>query len=221
MKINYFIGSPKIGISFSNRILHMIHEELDLNEDNYQGNFYNINHSLLSKEELNCIIDGDVLVLAFPLYVDGIPAHLLEQLTILESEIKEKETCSLTMYGIINCGFIEAKQCRYAAKMLEFFCEKSGIQLGQILCVGGGEMMQGFWNAGLKFGQGPLATLDRTFSSFLANIRAKNSGETLYMQAKMPAFFFRFMSAHTFWNQHAKNNGLTVKDLKRRIQLPD
>ena len=218
MKVTFLIGSPKMGQSFSEKILEML--QRNLKQRNCivdDSKIYNINRKPLSKEERDEICNSDVLVVAFPLYVDGIPGHLLEQLTVLEKEFRSRDCHDLMLYGIINNGFIEGIQSRNAARMLELFARRAGIRMGQILCVGAGEMTRMMLNMKIPFGKGPLSKMDHIYTTFLSNLSARKEGEMLVMQPSYAGWIFRAMSASYFWRPAARKNGLSGKDLNRRI----
>ena len=90
MKISFIIGSPKMGESFSATIIDMIRSDLQQKGSiDASSKVYNINRKRLDEAELEEVIAGDAIVLAFPLYVDGIPGHVVEQLHTLEKAIKK------------------------------------------------------------------------------------------------------------------------------------
>ena len=74
MKIALINGSPKSKQSSSEAILNDLQTCLskDIEVDNYS-----FRKSFLTKDEIEALVNFDVLVFAFPLYVDGVPSHLL------------------------------------------------------------------------------------------------------------------------------------------------
>ena len=91
------------------------------------------------------LVNANAIVFACPLYVDGIPGHLLSCLTELE---RQSQTflwqTSLwqghkpLIYGIVNCGFYEGVQAQYALDVLRNWAAKSGCTWGGGIGVGGG-----------------------------------------------------------------------------------
>ena len=107
MKISFINGSPKIGTSCSGTLLNQLQKDL-LNkgaqiistEDFF---VYRINKAPLSDANIAEIIKSDIIVVAFPLYVDGIPSHMLAALYQLEEAfLKVSEPQKTLFYGIIN-----------------------------------------------------------------------------------------------------------------------
>ena len=84
--------------------------------------------------------DADSVVFSMPLYVDGIPSHILPFLREMELAFKEKKS-ALNVYVIANNGFIEGKQNEPLMQNMEHFCERSGVNWCGGLGIGGGVMM--------------------------------------------------------------------------------
>ena len=60
----------------------------------------------------------DTIVLSFPLYFDALPSHLLSFLLQWEKE-RKRAAVKVNLYVIVNCGFFEGKQNRYALQVVE------------------------------------------------------------------------------------------------------
>lgn len=86
------------------------------------------------------IKEADAIVVAFPLYMDAMPSHMLRFLKGLE-EYAEHFPFSGKLYAIVNNGFYEGEQCEPALDMLQMFCMRTGIVWGGGLGIGGGEML--------------------------------------------------------------------------------
>lgn len=82
--------------------------------------------------------DVDRLIIAMPVYVDGIPAHVLEFLSYIEEEAKNWHC---TVYVATNCGFFEGNQCSHLMRQVRCWCNKVGLAYGGGLGTGGGEML--------------------------------------------------------------------------------
>lgn len=83
--------------------------------------------------------DIDALILAAPLYVDGIPSHVLEFLQQAE-EFCVKNGCHFFVYAISNNGFIEGVHNKSHLRMYECWCQRAGLTWGGGVGIGGGEM---------------------------------------------------------------------------------
>jgi len=82
----------------------------------------------------------DALVIALPVYVDGVPSHVLRFMEEAERFLKEND-CRFKLYVISNCGFYEGTQCKHALSIMRSFCKASGLTWGGGLGIGAGEML--------------------------------------------------------------------------------
>jgi hypothetical protein len=85
-------------------------------------------------------VDGtDLLVLAFPLYVDSLPApltHLLELIAGRRAPVASPGTPRLAV--IVQCGFPESRQCDTAVGICRLFSERAGMRWAGALAMGMG-----------------------------------------------------------------------------------
>ena len=89
---------------------------------------------------LEQIKDAQAVVFGLPLFVDGIPSHVLRFLEKMEAYCRENDL-DLTVYCIANNGFIEGKQNEPLMQMFEHFCTRAGIAWGGGVGIGGGVML--------------------------------------------------------------------------------
>lgn len=93
---------------------------------------------------LNKIENTDIIILAFPLYVDTLPAPLIRTFELIAENIdgkKQKRTQKLM--AIVNCGFPEASHNKYALAICKQFALETGMQWIGGLSLGGGEAISG------------------------------------------------------------------------------
>lgn len=93
-----------------------------------------------NQKVLAAIKDADNVVFAMPLYVDGVPSHVLPLLKELESFSKEQKW-DKRVYVIANNGFIEGKQNEPLMQIMENFCRRSNLSWCGGFGVGGGVMV--------------------------------------------------------------------------------
>ena len=86
------------------------------------------------------LTDADAVVFAMPLYVDGIPSHVLGFLEKLE-RLSRETALHFRMYAIANNGFIEGRQNEPLMRSLEHFCARSGLTWCGGVGIGGGVML--------------------------------------------------------------------------------
>jgi len=84
--------------------------------------------------------DADTVVFSMPLYVDGVPSHVLPFLQEMEKWCRDNDP-GLRVYVIANNGFIEGRQNEPLMQVMENFCIRSGIEWCGGLGIGGGVMM--------------------------------------------------------------------------------
>ena len=208
MNICLIDGSPKPKGSTSGRILTVIEQNLGL------GHQYTRFDTAVGNPDalIESLGGSDVILLAFPLYADGIPAHLLRLLTAVENTIISVAKGAV-LYVIVNNGFYEARQNTIALSMTRIFCEKSGLVWGQGLAIGGGGMLA---SAPLTI---PLMKSIRNVLVKLAdNIQTKKTAETLFAQPDIPRRFY-IIGAHMGWRMSAKQNGVSRKALRGKQSL--
>ena len=84
--------------------------------------------------------DAQAVVFALPLYVDGIPSHVLRFLEQMEAFCKEN-SLRLNVYCVANNGFIEGRQNEPLMQSFAHFCSRAGLTWGGGVGIGGGVML--------------------------------------------------------------------------------
>ena len=84
--------------------------------------------------------DAQAVVFGLPLYVDGVPSHVLRFLEEMETFCRENGL-KLRVYVIANNGFIEGKQNEPLMRVFENFCMRAGLAWGGGVGIGGGVML--------------------------------------------------------------------------------
>jgi len=163
-----------------------------------------------SIKEMEQLAECNVLVFAFPIYVDGIPSHLLNCLMQLESFFSAKEEKDIIVYSIANCGFYEGHQAAIAIEMMKNWCIKAGLCWGQGVGVGAGGMLTSIKN--VPIGYGPKKSLGAAFEKLAKNILEHSSGEDIFITADFPRTLYK-LAAEMGWRKSIKANGMKKKDL--------
>ena len=83
---------------------------------------------------------ADAVVFCLPLYVDGIPSHVLRFMEAMEAFCRQN-SLRLNVYCIANNGFIEGKQNEPLMQVFENFCVRTGLAWGGGVGIGGGVML--------------------------------------------------------------------------------
>lgn len=209
MKIVLINGSPKVKGSTSEALTGALKDCLSSMADIIEIGFHT---PALPQGAFEQMRDADAWVFLYPLYVDGIPGHLLSCLTQLEQA--HLINADLRIYGVVNCGFYEGVQAEYAIDVLQNWCEKSGFAWGAGVGIGGGGAFVQF--TGSKPGQGPRAPIDRALEELAEKILQRQTDEKRYANIGFPRFVYR-LGAQIGWRMLIKANGGKVKDLNKRL----
>lgn len=205
MRIALINGSPKVDNSSSSMLLEELKRYLG---DKIEVVDFGFHAATISKNVIEELAKTDVWVFAYPLYVDGIPGHLLSCLTQLEEV--HLQNPKLYIYGIVNCGFYEGVQAKFALKLLQNWTTKASFVWGGGVGVGGGGGLS--MMPKMKPGQGPIAPIDKALKTLAATICKKEVQDNNYISVAFPRFLYK-MGAQMGWRQNIKKNGGKVKDL--------
>lgn len=135
MKVVFINCSPKRKFSASAYFLGLLHlfvkgakitETLRCAKDN--------------ERILHQLRDADTVIFSLPLYVDGIPSHVLHFLKDMEQFCKSNNV-HLNCYSISNNGFIEGCQSEPLLQVFQNFCKRAGLFWGGGIGIGGGVML--------------------------------------------------------------------------------
>ena len=209
MKIVLINGSPKVKGSTSEALAGALKDCLSSKADVIEIGFH---APTLPQGTIDQMRDADAWIFVYPLYVDGIPGHLLSCLVQLEQA--HLVNTVLRIYGIVICGFYEGVQAEYAIDVLENWCEKSGFTWGVGVGVGGGGASVQI--TGSKPGQGPRAPIDRALEELSEKILRKQTDEKRYVNIGFPRFVYK-LGAQLGWRMEIKANGGKAKDLNRKL----
>ncbi len=148
------------------------------------------------------------LVLAMPLYVDGIPSNVLRLMERLELY-----GGSRTVYTIANMGFYESRQIENLLGMVRSWCDVCGCTYGGGIAIGAGEMLGMEKLASLE--KGPAANMHKGFALLAEAVQNGTAIDDIYAD---PSGFPRrlyLMAGNHGWIKGAKENGLGKSDLLR------
>lgn len=212
MKIAIINGSPKAKGSTSSFLIKKM--EPMISSENTLVH-YNISKKPLTEEQYKELCQMDTLLFAFPLYIDAIPAHLFRMLVTLEEYMKTNRQKTIYVYALINNGFYEGRQNNIAVRLLKNWCLRAGLEFGQGIGQGAGEMMN--FVEKVPVGHGPLKNMGNSLKCLADNINSRSTGEAIFFSPNFPRFLWKFNGTHFFWNSTAKSNGLKKKDILKRL----
>ena len=212
MKISLINGSPKVKDSASGIILKELKNYLNNNEPikNLSILEYYFRNNKLDNYIVQELIESNILVFSFPLYVDGVPSHLLRCLLQLEDSLRNIKDKDIKVYALVNSGFYEGKQNKLAIEIIENWCEKCCIKWGQGLGIGAGPLLHSVKN--VPAGHGPKRSFGKALTIISNNILNNSSENNLFINANFPRFVYKF-AGEMGWKKAVKANKLQVKDL--------
>jgi len=205
MKIAAINGSPKTA-GISALIIKQMEKLLDERIKTYHA--MRLVRAETPQEAIAGMLDADILLIVYPLYVDSLPSPLIELLTRLESAAR-RGAAAPQVFAIVNAAF-ESAQTTLALEMIEHFTYRAGLPWGYGVGIGAGSML---YNAGENWGKGLASDIHYALSDMAAAIKEKRRGQNIYVAPKFPRFLYRAVANIGFW-LGAKRNG--VSNLRAR-----
>lgn len=155
------------------------------------------------------IAEVDLVVLAFPLYIDTLPAPVIDFLERLSSHRKtHPDTKAPHLVALVNCGFPEASQMDNVLALLSQFCKEAGFVWGGGMALGG---RHGLGDKPLaKWGSSTLAiraALDLASEALSHGQAIPQQAVELLAKPQYPSALFRF-GAQFFWKKEGANHGI-------------
>jgi len=204
------VGSPRTRKSTSASLGGYLFEQL--NARGIDTETIQIYTSINSPERMNTMYEAinntDLVLLAFPLYVDSLPAPVIAALEKITTHCKDKNS-HIRFAAISNCGFPGADHNATALAICEEFAHEAGFAWLGSLALGAGE--------GIVHGV-PLHELDgraislRQALDFAAESLANGksipqSARDLLAKPVIPYWMYTFMGRFG-WEQQAKQYGV-------------
>lgn len=163
MKLSIINGSPRGATGNTEKLLDHFINGFNETEGNSVEKFYLVKEKPEFEKLKNLFLNAEIILIAFPLYVDAMPGSVKDFIESLEPLIGKRPDLSL-MFMIQN-GFPET----YHNRFVEKYCEKLTKKLGCIyegsICKGGCEgltvqppalvekVFTGFYELGKSFGK--------------------------------------------------------------------
>jgi len=209
VKIALINASPKKTESASGALLdelkRVVPTEHNLKE-------FRMDNPSITEDEIKELSNFPVWVFAFPLYVDGVPSHVLSCLCMIEKAgIADKD---IHVYAIVNCGFFEGTQTRHSFAIMENWCRKSSLTWGMGVGYGCGGGILSVRN--IPLGKGPKASLGKAYAVFVDAILSLTSKENFYASFSFPRLLYK-ITGEMGWRRLIKANGGTPKDLDKKL----
>jgi multimeric flavodoxin WrbA len=216
------VGSPRTKKSTSNSLGIYLLEQLQA--QGLQVDIRNIHTTLRSKERWSEVLEAvdaaDLVLLAFPLYVDTLPAPVIEALErIADHRLALPHPAPQRFAAIVNCGFPEARHMENAAAVCALFARQVGFEWAGALALAGGEgMVHGTPLAELDGRAIPLMkSLELSAVALAQGQNIPQAAVDLLVRPVVPVWLYRLFGGYG-WKQMARRYGAN-KQLRRKPYL--
>lgn len=179
--------------------LNTDHEYLRLSE------YQNDQDALISQ-----LMRADTLVLAMPLYVDGLSSIVIR---LLEKLRKAGEGEGRKIYILANLGLYESHQLKNLFAMIRYWCTEAGYSYCGGIAIGAGELI-GVLIEQMK--SGPVRDVNRALTTLAEAIDDRKTMEDLYVQPLMFPRWLYIQIANRSWDLQARSAKMKPSDLKVR-----
>ncbi len=205
MKIALINGSPKCKESASGALisdfLACAYEKCDCEE-------IVMNKPKVTEEMSAALRECEAWVFFYPLYVDGVPGHLLSCLKALEK--MKDEFGEKYVYAVSNCGFYDGRQAEWSLEIMKHWSKRAGHVFGGGIGVGGGGALTALLH--LKPGDKPKSKIDRSLNFLLEKILEENSFDNIYANVSIPRAIYKMAAEHG-WGKMLVKNGKKRSDI--------
>jgi multimeric flavodoxin WrbA len=145
-RVLLLVGSPKATQSTSASLGAYLLKFLEAK--GFGTNTIMVNQSLRSSEGLEKLIaavnGADIVVLAFPLYIDSLPSGVIRVMELIAENRRVKDIRKGQRFAaVVNSGFPEAQHNDIALAICRRFASESGFRWAGGLALGGGEAIEG------------------------------------------------------------------------------
>jgi multimeric flavodoxin WrbA len=216
------VGSPKTRKSTSNSLGGYLFEHLaGLGVQTETIYLHTVVRSATKWQALLDALDAaDLVMLAFPIYVDSLPAPVTEALERISTHRQVMSTRPQRFTAIANCGFPEANQCDTGLAICETFAREADFEWVGGLALGAGEMIYG---ASLVKAGGKAIRirkgLELTATALAQEQAVPDEAREMLAKPVIPNWLYRF-TGKMRWNRWAKDHG-AQKLLKRQPYLTE
>ena len=205
MRIALVNGSPKCKDSASGALisdfLACAHEICDCVE-------IKMNKAKLDEEAVDRLAECEAWVFFYPLYVDGVPGHLLSCLKALE-RLKDRYGVRY-IYAVSNCGFFDGRQCEWSLDVIKHWSRRCGFEFCGGIGIGGGGALTTLLN--MKPGDKPKSKIDKALDLLLKRILEESSFENFYANISIPRAVYK-LAAEYGWGRALVKNGKKRSDI--------
>lgn len=178
----------------------------------YSGETQYVHRALRTPQRSQALLDAvdqcDLLILAFPLYVDSLPYLVTDALERIADHRRAQPTpVPMRFLAIANCGFPEAQQNETALAICQEFARLTAMTWAGGLALGQGGAIAGrpLTEVG-GMARNVIAALDLTARALRQGEPAPPQAVTLMAKPLMPPIFYT-MLGNVGWHLEARRQG--------------
>ena len=169
-----------------------------------------VHNELRSEEGTSRLLDAvdaaDLVVLAFPLYVDSLPAPLTLLLErIAERRVRGTPAGTPRLAVVVQCGFPEAHQCETAIGICRLFAERTGMRWAGALAMGMGGSLGGDFKKLPGGGKNILDALNMASESLASGNDIPDEATKLFAKPLMPRWMYTVFG-NLGWRMQMRKN---------------
>lgn len=159
--------------------------------------------------------EADAVVIGMPMYIDSVPAGMIRLMEELYQDFQGSFK-RLPIYIMVNGGLYESRQAETLFRIMKNWCGRMDLLYGGGIAIGAGEMLSGLnqfpiWEKLNRHLMEGMDCLTRAVSH-------RQSMENYYTEAPTGCSKKTYMmGAHFRWYRIAKKNGVTRREMYKRI----
>jgi multimeric flavodoxin WrbA len=163
-------------------------------------------------EFLSSVAEADLIILAFPLYIDCLPYTVINALEHIADDRRTRNiTKKQSLTCVVNSGFVECYQNNTAVAICEQFAHEAGFNWVGGLALGGGGAISGrdLSKVG-KPARFAVKSLDLAANALVNDKPVPREAIELMAKPPMPRWLYLFI-ANRIWKNMAKKYGTRKK----------
>jgi len=233
MRIVMLAGSPKREMSLSAALVGELSRSLgDQEKILFDSSLLTIENTQETAAKITATLgSAEVFIVAFPLYVDAIPAHLLRLLEAIAEERRKSDPIARYLrnddsgevvskpdrwprvYAMVNCGFYESENSRSASRMLQLWSEDACMIFAGSLLIGAGGI-----GPRLALGRGMGRRVGKALKMLTSSILQGEKFEAFTVEPNVSRRIY-MGSGNKWWAKIARRNGIG-EDALRSLTNP-
>ena len=205
MRIALINGSPKSKDGASEALIERF---IKSNPKKIDCICLKLNKQEINEENVQALDSCDAWIFFFPIYVDGIPGHLLsclQQLELLKDNFESKFICAVT-----NCGYADGEQGELSINILKHWTKRAGHMWGGGIGIGEGGALPELLNH--KLYRYPRYLIGNKFKQIAKYIKEHQTFENIFISGGIPMMYYK-LATERYWHKRLRKNGKKRKDI--------